>query len=254
MVDPMPAYSEPRPSVPSTGLAISWAWGAFKRNLAPFVGLAAVVALIQLVQTLASRPMTYALEDCTNPVTEGQIAACEAALGTTAVSSAGIMIVFTILAMFAQIGVMRAALRTTQGATPSFNDMLTTQNLGKYVLFLLAVFGIAIVGSILFFLGLLLLVVPGLIVLFLLAATAFLLQLGPWYVIDRGYGVGQAMRASFTVVKRNIGPAVLMVLFSLLVSIIGGTFWGIPTLVTLPFASLFIAHMYRQFNGEPITG
>ena len=240
MVEPMPAYSEPRPPVPSTGAAISWAWGAFRRNLAAFIGLAAVVALIQLVQTLASRPMEVALEDCANPVTEGQIAACNAALGASAIGSAGTVVVFTLLSLFAQIGVTRAALRTTQGATPSFADMLTTQHLGKYILFSLAYIGLVIVGVVLC-------IIPGLIV-------AFLLQLGGYYVLDRGYGVGQAIKASFHAVKRNVGPALLMVLFAILVGLIGGTFWGIPTLVTLPFASLFIAHMYRQFNGEPVTG
>ena len=241
MVEPMPpAYNEPRPPVPSIGAAISWAWGALKRNLAPFVGLAAVVALVQLVQTLASRPMQYALEDCTNPVTEGQIAACNAAVGASLFSSFGVVFVFTLLAAFAQIGVTRAALRTTQGATPSFADMLTTQNLGKYVLFSLAYIGLV-------FVGVLLCIIPGIII-------AFLLQLGGYYVLDRGYGVGAAIKASFHAVKRNVGPALLMVIFAILVGLIGGSFWGIPTLVTLPFASLFIAHMYRQFNGEAVTG
>ena len=38
-----------------------------------------------------------------------------------------------------------------------------------------------------------------------------------------------------------------------LVLLLGGLFWGILTLITLPFASLFTAHMYRQFNKEPIV-
>jgi uncharacterized membrane protein len=38
-----------------------------------------------------------------------------------------------------------------------------------------------------------------------------------------------------------------------LVQILGGLFFGLLTLVTLPFACLFTAHMYRQFNREPIA-
>ena len=44
-----------------------------------------------------------------------------------------------------------------------------------------------------------------------------------------------------------------MVLFSILVTLLGSVFYGILTLVTLPFASLFIVHMYRQFNGEVVA-
>lgn len=39
----------------------------------------------------------------------------------------------------------------------------------------------------------------------------------------------------------------------MLVALVGGAFYGILTLVTLPFSALFIVHMYRQFNGEPVA-
>jgi uncharacterized membrane protein len=44
-----------------------------------------------------------------------------------------------------------------------------------------------------------------------------------------------------------------MVIFSLIVTLLGSAFYGILTLVTLPFAALFIVHMYRQFNGETVA-
>jgi hypothetical protein len=37
------------------------------------------------------------------------------------------------------------------------------------------------------------------------------------------------------------------------VQILGGMLFGLLTLLTLPFAALFTAHMYRQFNREPIV-
>lgn len=241
MVEPMPAAPiEPQRPAPSIGAAISWAFDAFKRNLTPFIALAAVVTIVQLVQTIATNPMVAMFETCADAETEGQLNACTAAAGVGVVVGGIVAFLFYLIAVFAMIGVTRAALRTTQGGTPSFADMLTTQNLGRYILVSLAYVGIV-------FVGLILCVIPGLIL-------AFLLQLAPYYVLDKGYRVGEALKASLNAVKRNVGPALVMVVFTFLVSIIGTTLWGIPTLVTLPFATLFIAHMYRQFNNEPVTG
>ncbi len=52
---------------------------------------------------------------------------------------------------------------------------------------------------------------------------------------------------------KNVGPAIILVLFSGVVTLLGSAFYGILTLLTLPFASLFIVHMYRQFNGEKVV-
>ncbi len=154
-------------------------------------------------------------------------------------SSIAIALVFSLLAFIAQIGVQRAAVRSSQGITPSFSEMFTTQHLGTYILYV-------IVFAILFVVGLALCILPGLVVL-------FLLQLGPYYILDKGMGVGDAMKASVQAVTKNVGPAVIMTLINALVSILGGLFFGILTLVTLPFACLFTVHMYRQFNREPIV-
>jgi uncharacterized membrane protein len=116
--------------------------------------------------------------------------------------------------------------------------MFTSENLGKYLLFTLAYIGLSLLGFIAC-------LVPGFLVL-------FFLQLGPFYVLDKGYGVRQAIKASARAMSRNLVPGLVMTLLSTLVLIVGGMFYGILTLVTLPFSTLFMAHMYRQFNGEVV--
>lgn len=234
--------SEPQPPTgnpPNVGVAISWAFDRFKANAAAFIGLAAVVTVIQLFQQVGTGRVQNILVDCSNPQTTGQVNACTAALGASAIAAIGLSLLFSLIAFIAQIGVQRAAIRTTQGIPPTFAQMLTTQNLGRYILF-------TIVYAVLTVLGLILCILPGIVVL-------FLLQLGPYYVLDKGYGVGEAIKASFHAVTKNFGPAIVMTLFTFLVLMLGGVFFGILTLVTLPFASLFTAHMYRQFNREPIA-
>jgi uncharacterized membrane protein len=235
---PPPPAEGPAPRA-DVGAAISWAFDRFKANAAAFVGLAAVVTVIQMVQALSSRPLQNIVTDCANPQTGGQLNACTAALGISALVAITISLVFSLLAFIAQLGIIRAALRSTQGVAPSFSEMFTAQYLGRYILFV-------IVYAILFVIGLALCILPGLIVL-------FLLQLGPYYILDKGYGVGEALKASYSAVVKNIGPAIIMTIINALVSILGGMFFGILTLLTLPFACLFTAHMYRQFNKEPIV-
>lgn len=234
----------PTPGVPGggrvdVGAAISWAFDRFKGNAAAFVGLAAVVTVIQLVQQVGTRPLQNILLDCSNPETPGQVNACTAALGIGAIITIVIAVLFSLLAFIAQIGVQRAAIRSTQGIAPSFSEMFTTQYLGRYILFV-------IVFALLFVIGLALCILPGLVVM-------FLLQLGPYYILDKGMSVGDAIKSSISAVTKNFGPALIMTILNALVSLLGGMFLGILTLVTLPFACLFTAHMYRQFNSEPVA-
>lgn len=243
MSDQSPPGAMPPPPMPegpraSVGTAISWAFDRFRVHAAAFIALAAIVTVVQFVQQIGARPLQNILVDCTDPQSPGQLNACTAAIGLSAIVAIVISLVFGLLAFVAQIGVQRAAIRSTQGVTPTFAEMFTTQYLGRYVLFTIAY-------AVLAFFGLVLCIVPGIAVL-------FLFQLGPYYILDKGYGVRQAMKASFTAVTRNFAPAILMTLFTFIVLLLGGVFYGILTLVTLPFACLFTAHMYRQFNHEPV--
>jgi len=206
---------------PSLGLALSWAFDTFRRFFVPFLALAAVVMVIQFIEQLSVRLFAEA--------------------GVSPGVTLLVSVVLLVVAAVAAIGVQRAAIRTTQGHEPSFADMLTAQHLGKYILF-------ALVYSILTFFGVLLCLIPGLLVI-------FFLQLGPYYILDRGAGVSVAIKSSFEAIRANVGAALLMTLLNLIVNLSGAipfTF-GILTLVTLPFASLFTAHMYRQFNHELIA-
>jgi uncharacterized membrane protein len=233
---PLPGPAVPRPQV---SLAISWAFDTFKRNPLPFIALAAVVAVIQVIQEIGARPLTAIVEDCADPVTPGQVNACAAAVGFAAIAGLAVTLVFIALSFLATIGVYRAALDVSRGITPDFTVILKTENLGRYIVFSLAYLGLVIVG-------IALCVIPGILV-------AFLLQLGPFFILDKGYRPVEAMKASYRVVSKNVGPAIVMVIFSLLVTLLGSAFYGILTLVTLPFAVLFIVHMYRQFNGEVVA-
>ncbi|MDP2287930.1 MAG: hypothetical protein Q8M73_05130 [Actinomycetota bacterium] len=198
---------------------LSWAFDTFRRNPVPFLALAAVVMVTQFVAQVSQQVFSNA--------------------GAGSYLLVILAFAFLLLSAFAAIGVDRAALRTTQGHEPNFADMLTTQYLGKYILFVLAYIALTV-------LGLMLCILPAFFVI-------FFLQLGPFFVLDKGVKVGEAIRSSFEVIRMNIGPAAIMTVLNVIVSLSGTLFFGVLTLITLPFTALFTAHMYRQFNKEIVV-
>ncbi|MCX6460442.1 MAG: hypothetical protein NTZ03_09035 [Actinobacteria bacterium] len=231
------------------GTAVSWAFAKFGQYALIFIGLAAVVFVIRLIQVLIGNALTNSLSgNCANTViTEnGAIIAggnCVASLGTTI--TAGIItgiitgIIFGALAWIATIGIYRAALRTSDGEVPAFSDLTTGKNLGKYII-------VAIVFGILSGVGLVLCIIPGLLVI-------FFLQFSPLYALDKGQGVSEAFRSSIDAVKSAPVPVLLAMIVNAIAGVLGTWFYGILTLVALPFAALFTVHVYRQLNKEEIT-
>lgn len=221
------------------GTALSWAGNKFGQYWQVFIGLAAVVFAIRLIQAFVATPLTNSLSNCNDVSTTAGANACVASLGATIAVGVILAIIFGVLAWLATIGVYRAALKTSLGETPGFHNLTTGENLGKYIV-------VAIVYGLLVGIGLVLCIIPGLIVI-------FLFQLAPFYALDKGYGVGQALSSSYQAVTKNLGPAILMTLINAIAAFVGGILFGLLTLVALPFAALFTVHMYRQFNAEPVA-
>ena len=228
-----------RPGPVSIGAAISWAFSVFRRNPTAFILLAAVVAVIQMVQQVATGPLQNIVTDCSNPQTPGQQAACQAALGSGALLAILTAIAFGVIAAIATIGVYHAALRATSGEVPRFADLYSSQFTMQFILVTLATIGLT-------FFGVLLCILPGLLAL-------FFLQLAPFYVLDSGPGVRESLLRSTRAIRANVAPALLLLLLTFLVNALGSTLYGVLTLLTLPFVSLVTAHVYRQFNGQPIA-
>lgn len=223
------------PSGVSLGKAASFALTTFKAHPGPLIGLAAIVTMLQFVTSIGTAPLENLLVACTDTQSPGQVNACNVAM-QDALGPLAIAAVFSILAVVALIGVQRAALQATVGGTPSFAALFTTRSLGKYLLY-------ALVSSLIIVVGVVLCIVPGII-------AFYLLQLGAYVVLDRNAGVGTAIRESSRLVRANGRAAVTLILVHLAGLLVGSLFLGIPTLVVLPFTTLFTAHVYRQFQAR----
>jgi uncharacterized membrane protein len=134
------------------------------------------------------------------------------------------------------IGIYRAALMVTAGVTPTVSAAFTYDRWGEWIVF-------SIVYGLMVGIGLVLCIIPGLFVL------AFF-GMAPYYFIDRGMSLGDALTASREAAGR--GYAVPVVL-SVIVGVLGFIACGIGALVTAPAAYIAVAFLYRSASGQPVA-
>lgn len=221
------------------GAALSWTMTALRTDLLAFVVLAIIPVVLTAAQGIGTTSLQNLLLDCVNPQTPGQQNACALALGPSSLAPVLLSVLLVFAAYVAQVGVMRGALGRTRGQSPSFADMLESRHFGSFA-------GYVILYRIAMFVGLALCILPGLLVL-------VFFQFGPYLILDRGMGIRDAARTSASMAARNLGPVAVVAMIVAFLELIGGLFFGLPLLVTLPVAALVTAHVYRQLQGQPVT-
>lgn len=223
--------------------ALAWAYAALRARLGIMLGLAAVVVVIRVIQAIGSGPLQRYLESVLAQCSDPLSSQCAAAINANATQFILVTLVmtaiFTAIAGMASYGVYRASLGLTQGRAPLLADMLPEAHFGRFVLFI-------VIYEVLMMLGISLCILPGLVVI-------FFLQLGPFFVLEQGLPMGEAMRASAQAASRNLKPMLLLTMVNVGLMILGGVLFGVLTLVALPFSCLVTAHVYRQLTGQPIS-
>lgn len=211
----------------------------FQENPLPLLMLGGAVFIVFLVQGLVQGAIIDAVspEKCTSGQFFGEV--CTRSFTQAIVGSIVVAFIFGIISWIVRIGITRAALKATQGETPSIEHLTSTENLGAYLVAAI-LFGIASV------VGLALCIIPGLIVI-------FLFQFSPLLALDKGVGVGDAFRRSYTMVTENVGPTILLMIINAVAAFLSGILWGIFAIVLVPISLLVTAHVYRQILREPIA-
>ena len=199
----------------SPGAAISYAWSATVKNLGPLVLMTLVILLAQVVLQVGFS-------------------------GGEGVIALLLSIATSVVSLILAMGLIRAALRVTDGGTPELSQLTETDQLGPYIVQAILV-GLAI-G-----IGLLVCIIPGLI-------AAVLFAFAGYAVIDarEGDAVG-AIKRSFEIVKGNFGAVLGLMVLLILVNIVGALLCGIGLLFTYPMTSVAIAYAYRTLNGQPVA-
>ncbi len=231
----IPAQETPRPNL---GTGFVWAWHAFVRNWAVLLGLAAIIVAINLVQNLAGSTTAIDARECVNAITGEQAQSCITTYGGYALTSIAILIAGFLLSVLASIGLIHAALKLTRGEPARFSDLWEPEHFWMYLL-------VTIVFTVCLVLGFGC-IIGGILVL-------WIWQFCQYSVLDRGKGVRDALGHSFRLTMAHKGMAVVTMVVAAVAYSVSYLLWGIPGLVLLPYMILFMASMYRQFDGQPVA-
>lgn len=72
-------------------------------------------------------------------------------------------------------------------------------------------------------------------------------------MIDKGLAAVDALKASFTLVNRNLGTVVVLFLGVYVANAIGSALCGVGLLVSFPVGLLATAYLFRRIQNEPVA-
>ncbi len=209
---PPPPYGSPPPGTgnPDVGSALSYGFNKYFANVGPMLAVIFIPVAAQLLLSFIGQAIVKGLFG---------------------------VLVFQILSWvigaIAGLGLYQMCLQITAGQAPDIGKAFTSDRWGEWFVFSF-VFGL-MVGV-----GLILCVIPGLFIL------AFF-GLAPFFFLDRGMSLGDALTASREAASRGYAVPVIL---CIIVGVLGVIACGIGVLVTAPAAYIAVAFLYRGATNQ----
>ncbi|MCQ4120360.1 hypothetical protein [Rhodococcus tibetensis] len=222
---PVSGYGAPgqTPGQLSVGNAISYGWNKFKDNALIWIGIMLVAAVIQVVLNLIFGGFDTS-SDFSDTFTVWRI------IGT---------LVTTVVGYLINAALVRGALHEVDGNKPAFGSFFQFTNVGAIII-------ASVIVGVLSTIGFILLVIPGLIVVFL---TWWTLQ----FVIDQNQDAVTGIKSSFGIISQNVGPLLLLALALVGINILGAIPCGLGLLVTIPLTIIASTYAYRVLTGRYVS-
>jgi uncharacterized membrane protein len=235
-------------SQPADGpTAIKYGWEKFQQNwqviiAAIVIGFIAIVAL-GLIGFFIQRALT-SVDSCTVRNTENGIrisGGCGDSPGFfTQILAAGIFqVLYYLGTMVLQLFIIRATLMIVRGEPLEASRVMSTENLGTYIL-------TALLVAVMTFVGLILCILPGI-------AVIFFTMFWGYFVVDKQMKPVEAITASFNLVKDNIAAVIIFLLLSWLVTLLGVVACVIGLAVAIPVVVIATGYMYMRLQGQPVA-
>jgi len=220
--------------------AFNYAFSKFKEHWGPLVLLTLlIVVAVVAIQLVGQAIVSAATPDPTFNLETGKIEGSGGFFGVATILGLAFNALSIVLNLVIQSGIIKASLGLTRGQRPDFGTAFNGINWGQVILTAL------IIGA-MTFVGLILCILPGILVIFF---TSYAL----YFVIDRNLGAWDGIKASFNMVKDNLGQLVLFFLASLLAYIVGACLCGVGLLAAIPIIIIAQAYTFRTLNGDPVT-
>jgi uncharacterized membrane protein len=220
------------------GTAFSYAFEKFKANWGPLVVITLVVIAASFVVQLLSNLIFGALTpDATiDPVT-GQIEGSGFFGIAMILSLLGSALTY-VVSLVVQAGIIKGALALTRNEPLSIGTAFNGINWGQVI-------AASLITGALIFIGLVLCIIPGIVAIFFTWFTLY-------FVIDRNMPAIEAIKASVSMVRANIGNLILLFLASIAAYIVGACLCGVGLLVAIPVVILAQVYTFRTLNGDPV--
>jgi uncharacterized membrane protein len=226
---PAPPSSTPGFSAPE---AIAWGWKKFTEN----VGAVILAMLVMLAITLVVGLVTTVLG--------GGLSAADPMHGPLQFESAGAgqflgQLLQSAVSILLGGVAAKAALEVTEGKPFDFFAAFGKVNLVQLIIASVLVGLASLIGFVL-------LIIPGLIVVFLTFLTTYA-------IVDDDKSAIDGIKHSVKLASENVGDALLLLLFNLLVIVAGVIALCVGLIVAVPVTIFATAYAYRWFNGQPIA-
>lgn len=202
----------------------NFAWQVWKVNLGLLVGVTVIIMAISMAISLVMSGIQFALLQNDQP----EVAQIANLIG---------QIVSNLVQMFLTIGQVQIALKLARGQRADFGDLF-----GGGPLFL-PVLAISILTGIMYTVGFLLLIVPGVILALMFWPTYYL-------VVDQKTGIIESFSVAQRVTQGNWGTAFVLWLLSICIIVVGCAAMCIGLLFAAPLISLIFAVAYLMMSGQ----
>ena len=229
---PISAGQYGAPESPATD-GFRYGWQRFTQNIGVF--LLAALAYIVAFSVIGGIFFAVLVGSSLTADGDGIGAAGLAGLGFGAVVFTLLMF---LLVFVAQAGIIRGALAITQGRRPTLADFFAFDRIGTIILTSLLVSIVSTLVSFTF--------VGSIIVGFFAQFTLF-------FIIDKGLGVIDSIKASVRLVLDNLSTAILLYVLVYLAMLAGTIVLFVGLLVAVPVSMLASAYVYRKLiNEQPV--
>jgi uncharacterized membrane protein len=203
------------------GKALGYAWKKFSANPINWI----LLALIPVLANLFGYALSFLLRS-------------DSLVGQFFVSF--ISLIFFVVSLIVQYGLVRAALLTTEGREVSPGDAWKdTSTLGTYI-------GAVIIQGLLIMVGFIFCCIGAPIVAFFTVFT-------PFFAVEGGRGAWGSVTASFNFVKEHIGKLILFIIVMMVIWLIGGALCTVGLLVAMPIVLIASAFVYKEMTGQPVA-
>jgi hypothetical protein len=208
----------------SVGSAISYGWAKYKANAGAWIAICLLAVVVSWFVQFAFSGFRFETDYSSG--------------GAAALSLVGTLVSFIVSTLF-RAAFTNGALAELDGNRPAIGTFFNFKNLS-------AVFIVAILVGIATAVGFVLLIIPGIIVLYL---TWYALT----FAIDREQDAITAIKSSFELTSKNVGSLLLLALACFGLNVVGVILCFVGLLVTIPVTLIASTYAYRVLTGGQVS-